>query len=124
MGCGRAWLATLDLRGGRRRFGGGVGGGGGGGERGDPGSGVGRVACVMPPQMVDHSRVGERHAAGGLDLLPDPGEQADAARVKCVLVGDGAIGKTSLVVSYTTNGYPTEYVPTAFDNYAGKLAEW
>jgi len=49
------------------------------------------------------------------------GEEESLSRVKCVLVGDGAIGKTSLVVSYTTNGYPTEYVPTAFDNYAGKL---
>lgn len=39
-------------------------------------------------------------------------------KLKCVLVGDGAIGKTSLVVSYTTNGYPKQYVPTAFDNYA------
>ncbi|XP_051790322.1 ras homolog family member Ub [Erpetoichthys calabaricus] len=38
--------------------------------------------------------------------------------LKCVLLGDGAVGKTSLVVSYTTNGYPTKYVPTAFDDFS------
>ena len=46
---------------------------------------------------------------------------ADIPSVKCVLVGDGAIGKTSLLVSYTSRNYPSEYVPTAFDNYAGML---
>ncbi|KAK2817472.1 hypothetical protein Q5P01_025663 [Channa striata] len=42
---------------------------------------------------------------------------APERRVTCVLVGDGAVGKSSLIVSYTTNGYPTEYVPTALDNF-------
>lgn len=38
-------------------------------------------------------------------------------KIKCVFLGDGAVGKTSLIISYTTNGYPSVYVPTAIDTY-------
>ena len=38
-------------------------------------------------------------------------------RLKTCVIGDGAVGKTSLIVSYTTNGYPSEYIPTAIDTY-------
>lgn len=42
-------------------------------------------------------------------------------RRKLVIVGSGGAGKTSLLMVYARSSFPTEYVPTVFENYVTEV---
>ena len=43
---------------------------------------------------------------------------ADSDIAKCTLVGDSCTGKSNLLLSYASNQFITEYVPTVFEHYS------
>jgi small GTP-binding protein len=57
---------------------------------------------------------------GLIDHGDDGGEDGDV-RVKLVAVGDGAVGKTSLLIAFAKGNFPETYIPTVFENYTAQI---
>jgi len=48
-------------------------------------------------------------------------EGGSDTRIKLVAVGDGAVGKTSMLIAYAKGSFPDTYVPTVFENYTAQI---
>lgn len=79
----------------------------------------GPVGLDMPPQMDYFYH--ESRVPSDCGLTRE--DELDPDVISCMLVGDGAVGKTSMIVSYISNGYPAEYLQTGFDVFSGETSD-
>ena len=54
-------------------------------------------------------------------MLDPISEEMAAIRKKLVIVGDGACGKTCLLIVFSKDQFPEVYVPTVFENYVADI---
>merc|ERR1711970_248837 len=55
------------------------------------------------------------------DCLTENLNKKMACRKKLVIVGDGACGKTCLLIVFSKDEFPEVYVPTVFENYVAEI---
>jgi Ras-related C3 botulinum toxin substrate 1 len=41
--------------------------------------------------------------------------------IRCVIIGDGAVGKTSMLLQYVNDSFPTEHEATVYDDYSAQV---
>lgn len=63
------------------------------------------LASASPPYLVRW-----------LGYRPQIIQKMTLRNLKIVVVGDGAVGKSSLLSCFANNSFPLDYVPTVFDN--------
>ena len=84
------------------------------------GTGIQIIRSITEPSGTESQDITkpsspEVQITGSSQAKPELGAASRKKDIKCVVVGDTEVGKSSLLLSYLTGSFPDEYVPTVCD---------
>lgn len=72
-------------------------------------------------QPKSSSTSSSSRSSGSISPIRQYMECIEPQTLSCAIVGDSGVGKTSLLMSYTTGKVPQDHAPTIYDKFSSKL---
>ena len=82
----------------------------------------GHASARQPIQRTTSSESKQSRSDGTYSPIRAYMECIEPQTLKCALVGDSGVGKTSMLMSYTTDKFPEKHAPTIYDKFSSKFS--